>query len=128
MYSLTIFCKGYRQLIIMILAIIWILGHVSLLKLEKYVEDDNHWSVLQIDIVSSRKYWDYTSIASSEYSPTIKEFDYMWKRFHCSKDNPKNIKIYVKWQVSFSCTSTSECVLLHYLVQDLNVKLYLHVQ
>ncbi len=46
-----------------------ILGYISLLKLEKYVDDDNHWSVLQIDIVSSRKYGDYMSIASSEYSP-----------------------------------------------------------
>ncbi len=50
----------------------WILGHVSLLKLEKYVEDDNRQSVLQIDIVSSRKYCDYMSIASGEYSPTDK--------------------------------------------------------
>ncbi len=49
----------------------WISGHVSLLKLEKYVEDDNRQSVLQIDIVSSWKYCDYTSIASSEYSPTL---------------------------------------------------------
>ncbi len=36
----------------------WIFGNVSLLKLEKDVEDDNSYSVLQIDIVSSRKYWD----------------------------------------------------------------------
>ncbi len=36
----------------------WIFGHVSLLKLEKDVEDENHYSVLQIDIVSGRKYCD----------------------------------------------------------------------
>ncbi len=36
----------------------WIFGHVSLLKLEKDVEDDNRYSVLQIGIVSSRNYFD----------------------------------------------------------------------
>ncbi len=36
----------------------WIFGYVSLLKLEKDVEDDNRYPVLQIDIVSSRKYCD----------------------------------------------------------------------
>ncbi len=36
----------------------WIFGDVSLLKLEKVVEDDNRHSVLQIDIISSRKYCD----------------------------------------------------------------------
>ncbi len=34
----------------------WIFGHVSLLKLEKDVEDDNRYSMLQIDFASSRKY------------------------------------------------------------------------
>ncbi len=46
----------------------WIFGHVSLLILEKKFEDANHYSVLQIDIISSRKYCDLTSIASNEYS------------------------------------------------------------
>ncbi len=49
----------------------WILGNVSLLKLEKYVEDDNRYTMLQIDIVSSRKYCDYMSIVSDKYSPNI---------------------------------------------------------
>ncbi len=31
--------------------------------------EDNRLCVLQIDIVSSRKYCDYTTIVSSEYSP-----------------------------------------------------------
>ena len=51
-----------------------IFGHVSLLKVEKYVEDDNRESVLHIDIVSSRKYRDYTSIVSGEYSPNTYMF------------------------------------------------------
>ncbi len=36
----------------------WIFGHVSLLKFVKDVEDDNHYSVLQINIISSVKYCD----------------------------------------------------------------------
>ncbi len=42
----------------------WIFGHVSLLKLEKHFEDDNRYAVLQIDIVTSRKYCN----TSNEYS------------------------------------------------------------
>ncbi len=34
----------------------WIFGNVSLLKLEKDVEDDNRYCVLQIDIVSNRHF------------------------------------------------------------------------
>ncbi len=41
------------------------------IKTWKICWNDNCLSVLQIDIISSRKYCDYMSIASSEYSPTI---------------------------------------------------------
>ncbi len=46
----------------------WIFGQISSLKLEKDVEDENHYSVLQIDIISNRKYSDLTSIARNEHS------------------------------------------------------------
>ncbi len=36
----------------------WIFGHLSLLKPKKDVEDDNRYSMLPIDIISSRKYCD----------------------------------------------------------------------
>ncbi len=49
----------------------WIFSHVSLLKLEKDVKDDNRYSVLQMGIVSSRKYCDLTIIESNEYSTTL---------------------------------------------------------
>ncbi len=49
-----------------------IFGHVSLLIFVKDVEDDNHYSVLQMDIISSRKYCNQTSIASNDYSPNDK--------------------------------------------------------
>ncbi len=45
----------------------WIFGHVSLLKFEKDAKDDNHYSVLQIDIFSRRKYCDLMSIMSNKY-------------------------------------------------------------
>ncbi len=46
----------------------WIFGHVSVLKFVKDVEDDNRYSVLQIDIIFNRKYCDYTSITTNDYS------------------------------------------------------------
>ncbi len=46
----------------------WMFGHVSLLKREKDVKDDNRYSVLQTNIISSRKYCDLMSIVSNEYN------------------------------------------------------------
>ncbi len=46
----------------------WIFDHESLFKHKKDVEDDNHYSVLQIDIVSSRKYYNLSSMVSGEHS------------------------------------------------------------
>ncbi len=48
-----------------------IFGPLSLLKLEKYVEADNHYSVLQINIISSRKCYDLTSIGSNKHSTSL---------------------------------------------------------
>ncbi len=73
----------------------WIFNYVCLLKLQKDDEDDNHYSVFQIDIVSSKKYCNLMSIISNEYSTM---FIVMWL-FHSD--------------VTLSCIVLLEYILSH---------------
>ncbi len=63
----------------------WIFRDDSLIKLEKDIEDDNHYSVFQIDIIFSKKYCDLTSIASNEHNTKL------WSIFFSILKSEKNV-------------------------------------